>query len=201
VQADITDPQDCRLAIEECARLGQGQVDFAFNNAGYLHTPEPLHTMEDDCWNHSIAVNLTGCFFALRAEIKQMIGQKSGGSIVNTASINSVRGSPGFAAYTAAKHGLIGLTRTAALEYCRKGIRINAVCPGGIDTPMMAALIDTPEKENASNAFHPIGRRASAGEIVDALLAVASPRFSFMIGEAVMVDGGLAAGPPSATPD
>lgn len=147
-----------------------------------------------DEWNRVLSVNLTGTFLCMRSEIRQML-QQGEGVIVNVASIGGLRGVAGLPAYIASKHGVVGHTKTAALEYCRKGIRINAVCPGQIETQMNDWLTDGDKEKEAEmiEKTQPIGRIGEADEVAAAALWLASPAASFMIGASVPVDGGQSA--------
>ena len=136
VRADVTDPASVSSMIEASFRH-YGRLDFAHNNAGIDHAGPLLVDVSDDQWNRIIAVNLTGVFNCLKAEIARMLPAGSG-SIVNTASALGLIASPGESAYIAAKHGIVGLTRAAAVEYAARGIRVNAVCPGAVETPLLA---------------------------------------------------------------
>lgn len=193
IQADIRHAADCegmvRVVLDEAGRL-----DVAFNNSGIVQPSVRLSDLDETTWDEVMTVDLKGCFLAMKYELKAMLSQKTG-TIVNTASITGTQGSPFAAAYSAAKHGVVGLTRSAALEYIQHGIRINAVCPGTVETDMAAPLRMDPGKDAANAARHPIGRRAAPDEIASAVLAIAADDMSFMVGQAVGVDGGRTAGP------
>lgn len=168
-----------------------GRLDAAFNNAA-LQTPQvPMADMSNDDFDRTIAINLRGVFLCMKYQIKQMLLQ-GGGAIVNTSSQGGVTGFPGQAAYISSKHGVIGLTRTAALDYAKKNIRINAVCPGVIRTPMVERLINgNTEIERELAKMIPIGRLGESQEIADAVLWLCSPQASFVLGQPVIVDGGF----------
>ena len=145
-------------------------------------------------WAQVLAVNLTGVFNCVQAELAQMVTQESGGSIVNTASIGGVVALPRAAAYNAAKHGVVGLTRTAAIEYASRNIRVNAVCPGFVDTPMLdQGAAATDEMRHRLSAAVPMRRVAGADEIADVVAWLLSPQSSYVTGVAMPIDGGFTA--------
>lgn len=167
-----------------------GRIDCAFNNAGIRGARVDIADMPSDEWRRVMDLNVTGVFFAVRAEMKAMRARKCG-SIVNIASIFGSVTAPGAAHYTASKHAIIGLTKTLALEAIRDGIRVNAVAPGGVDTPLMAALEGSREAAEARyKAACPIGRLARPEEIADSVMWLASDAASFVVGHTLVVDGG-----------
>jgi len=171
-----------------------GRLDCAFNNAGI--EGDVLHLADDteENFDRVIAIDLKGVFLCMKYEIRQMLNQGSGGAIVNTASTAGLAGSHGMPAYTAAKHGVVGLTKVAGLEYSRVGIRVNAVCPGVIDTPMVDRLeAGRPKMAKQLVAVEPIGRKGKPEEIAEAALWLCSDNASFVAGCAMAVDGGLTA--------
>ena len=168
-----------------------GRLDAALNNAGVQTPQRPMAEITDDEFDKTVAVDFKGVWNCMRYEILQMLKQ-GGGAIVNTSSQGGVTGFPGEAAYIACKHAVIGLTRTAALDYAAKGIRINAVCPGVILTPMAEDLIRrNPDLEEKSVRDIPAGRLGRPEEIADAVIWLCSPGASFMAGHALLVDGGF----------
>lgn len=170
-----------------------GRLDCAYNNAGISGPPHPVGEMPLEQWRHGIDVMLTGVFLCLRHEIPRMLAQ-GGGSIVNCASGAGLIGFPGQAAYVSAKHGVIGLTKTAALEYGSQGILVNAICPGTARTGMVEEVIaESPELDAELRRLHPIGRVAEPAEIAEAALWLCSGRASFVMGSALVVDGGYVA--------
>ncbi|MCC7393599.1 MAG: SDR family oxidoreductase [Sphingomonadaceae bacterium] len=177
-------------ALVDAALQHYGRLDFAHNNAGIN---DPMSNQwDDDIWARDMAINLTGVMACMRAQIPAML-QSGGGAIVNTASINGIVGNPSQPAYVASKHGVIGLTRSAALRYAREGVRINAVCPGVVDTPMVEAVVKVPQFREAIEKMTPMGRMAAPEEIAAAVLWLCSDGASFVTGHPLVVDGGATA--------
>lgn len=169
-----------------------GRLDAAFNNAGVNSDSAPLLDKDDEEFDRIINVNLRGVWNCMKAELRQMTAQGSG-AIVNCSSIGGMVGSKGRSAYSASKHAVVGLTRSAALDYAKQGIRINAVCPGIVNTPMAAAVTKNhdPEIVKAMIAREPIGRFGEPEEIASAVVWLCSPAASFVVGHAMAVDGGV----------
>lgn len=172
-----------------------GRLDAAFNNAGINCAPAPLHETDDAEFERIIDVNLRGVWNCMKSELRQMVSQGAG-AIVNCSSIGGMKGSVGRSPYSASKHAVIGLTRSAALDYAASGIRINAVCPGLVKTPMAVQVTKNydPEIMQRMVASEPIGRFGEAEEIAAAVVWLCSPAASFMVGHAMVVDGGILAG-------
>jgi NAD(P)-dependent dehydrogenase (short-subunit alcohol dehydrogenase family) len=191
VRVDVSRAADCAAMVEHAVK-SYGRLDVAFNNAGINIGVAPIAEVEDAQWERIVAINLTGVFLCMKHEIPAM-KRSGGGTIVNTASVGGVIGTAGVTAYCATKHGVVGLTKSAALDYIKDGIRINAVCPGGTHTAMLAEWFKDPEVERTANAATPIGRMADPAEIARAVLFLASEESSFMVGHALLVDGGLTA--------
>jgi NAD(P)-dependent dehydrogenase (short-subunit alcohol dehydrogenase family) len=191
VAADVSREADCRAMVER-ALTAYGRLNVAFNNAGIGASGFAVADEEEVAWNRLIDVNLKGIFLSMKYEIPAMLAA-GGGAIVNTASAAGLVGERGIGIYTASKHGVVGLTRTAALDYIGQGIRINAVCPGATLTPMLAAWFQDPKVESFVLSRHPIGRAAEPEEIARAVLFLASDDASFIVGQALAVDGGLTA--------
>jgi NAD(P)-dependent dehydrogenase (short-subunit alcohol dehydrogenase family) len=186
---DVTDPAACE-AMVAAAVDAFGRLDVAVNNAGIGGPQAPTGEYPLDGWGAVIAVNLSGVFYCMRAEISAMLAT-GGGSIVNMASI---LGSVGFAqsvAYVSAKHGVVGMTRTAAVEYARQGIRVNAVGPGFIETPLLAAA--SPEIVAGVAGLHPLGRLGRSEEVAELVAFLASDRASNTTGAYYLTDGGYTA--------
>ncbi len=190
--ADVSNPQAVDALMHKVVET-YGQLDCAFNNAGI----EGHTALTPDCsienWNRVIAINLTGVFLCMKYEIALML-KHGGGSIVNTSSGAGLVGLPGGPAYVASKHGVAGLTKTAALEFARKGIRVNAVCPGFIHTPMVERILDKGGlSEEQIFAAEPMHRMGKPEEIAEAVLWLCSDASSFVTGLPMPVDGGYVA--------
>ena len=190
VRCDVTQTDDVKAALEKTGETF-GRLDFAFNNAGIEpKKPAPTADYDEEEWNRIIDIDLRGVFLCMKHEIPLMLAH-GGGAIVNTSSGAGIIGIKGSPAYTAAKHGVIGLTRAAALDYAAQNIRVNAVCPGYIDTPMMGRFTGgTPEGRAKVISEEPIGRMGRPEEIANAVLWLCSDAASFVVGHAMVVDGG-----------
>lgn len=167
-----------------------GRLDFAHNNAGINNMG--ANEYEDDVWDRAVAINLSGVMYCMREEAEVMLPQ-GGGAIVNTASINGLVGNGAQPGYTATKHGVVGLTRHGALRWAKAGIRVNAVCPGVIETPMTAPLAANPDMRKILDGMTPMGRMGRAEEIAAAVLWLCSDQASFVTGHPLVVDGGATA--------
>jgi len=190
VKCDVSRSDDVQTALNNT--IGAfGRLDFAFNNAGIEpKNPAPTADYEEEEWNRIIDIDLRGVFLCMKHEIPLMLKQ-GGGAIVNTSSGAGIIGIKGSPAYTAAKHGVIGLTRAAALDYAGQNIRVNAICPGYIATPMMDRFTGgTPEGRAKVISDEPIGRMGRPEEIANAVLWLCSDAASFVVGHALVVDGG-----------
>jgi NAD(P)-dependent dehydrogenase (short-subunit alcohol dehydrogenase family) len=170
-----------------------GRLDCAHNNAGISGGGSAL-TAEyaEERWHQVIAVNLTGVWLCMKYEIPQLLHQ-GGGVIVNTASVAGLIGARGLAAYVASKHGVVGLTKTAALEYAHQGIRVNCVCPGVIHTPMTARGLSDPDRRARVIASEPLGRVGTPEEVAEAVVWLCSDAASFVMGHPMTIDGGFVA--------
>jgi len=196
VRCDVADSAQVDALVAYCVER-YGRLDCAFNNAGIGGESATVADYGEEAWNRVIAVNLTGVFLCMRSELRQMVAQ-GGGAIVNTASLVGVMAYPYLAAYNAAKHGVVGLTRTAALEYASRGIRVNAVCPAWIATPMVMdegpAPASIPEHYDALAGLIPMRRLGTPEEVAQAVAWLCSDASSFVTGHPLLVDGGVTAG-------
>jgi NAD(P)-dependent dehydrogenase (short-subunit alcohol dehydrogenase family) len=170
-----------------------GRLDFAFNNAGIEQVPTPFLEQDEETFDSVVDINAKGVWLSMKYEIPAML-KTGGGSIVNTASVFGVIGIPGNEIYIASKHAVIGLTKSAAVEFGKQGIRVNAVLPGVIDTDMFQRFAgEKPEFRSQMSALQPIGRIGKAEEIADAAIWLSSSKSSFVTGHSLMVDGGYTA--------
>jgi NAD(P)-dependent dehydrogenase (short-subunit alcohol dehydrogenase family) len=193
VKTDVSNALEVESLVQKAVEKF-GRLDIGFNNAGIEGAWVPIIRQSEEDFDRTISVNLKGIWLCLKYEIKQMTKQGSGGSIVNMASISGLVGAAGAGAYSASKHGVVGLTKSAALETARSGIRINAVCPGAIETSMAERLFGAPQVHKYVLSCHPIGRFGKAGEVAEAVVWMCSDRASFMTGQALVLDGGFLAG-------
>jgi NAD(P)-dependent dehydrogenase (short-subunit alcohol dehydrogenase family) len=194
VTCDVTNTVQVDAMIERAIST-YGRLDAAFNNAGVNSEAATFLETSDDEFERVMNVNLHGVWNCMKSELRQMLAQGSG-TIVNCSSIGGLKGSRGRSAYSASKHAVIGLTRSAALDYAGTGIRINAVCPGMVKTPMAVFVTKNydPEIVRRMVAQEPIGRFGEPEEIAAAVVWLCSPAASFMVGHAMAVDGGILAG-------
>ena len=192
VHTNVTRANEVEALIDKTVAM-YGRLDCAFNNAGVEDEAGQLGDTDEDAFDRIVNVNLKGAWLCMKYEIRQMLKQ-GGGSIVNTASVAGLVGAPTQPIYAATKHAVVGLTKTAAVEYAAEGIRINSVCPGVINTPTMArALKREPQREDKLRKGHPIGRFGEPSEIANAALWLCSEQSSFVTGHQLAVDGGLTA--------
>ena len=194
VHADVAKPEDTQAMVAQAVEAF-GSLDCAFNNAGISGGTDRRLTadyLEED-WDRVVGINLKGVWLCMKAEIPQMLKQ-GGGAIVNTASVAGLVAITGTVAYIAAKHGVTGLTKAAALEYAKSGIRVNSVCPGYIQTPMVQGIfVENEGFEERVAARHPIGRLGEPSEIAAAVIWLSSDAASFVTGHNMPVDGGYVA--------
>jgi NAD(P)-dependent dehydrogenase (short-subunit alcohol dehydrogenase family) len=192
VRTDVSTAVEVQALISKAVET-YGRLDCAHNNAGIAGGVRALTAdYPEERWQQVIAVNLTGVWLCMKYEISQMLSQGSG-AIVNTASAAGLVGGRGISAYVASKHGVVGLTKTAALEYAQQGIRVNCVCPGAIQTPMTDRAWSDPERRARVIASEPVGRIGKPEEIAEAVVWLCSDAASFVTGHAMSIDGGLVA--------
>jgi NAD(P)-dependent dehydrogenase (short-subunit alcohol dehydrogenase family) len=192
MQCDVSKEDQVKDMLEKIIR-DYGKIDYAFNNAGIEGESAPTHQSSIENWNKVIDINLKGIWLCMKHEIKQMVIQGHG-AIVNNSSIAGLVGFEGITAYVASKHGVLGLTKTAALEYAKQGIRVNAICPGVIKTPMLdRSTAGDQNKEKAYANMEPNGRIGTPKEIAEAAVWLCSDAASFITGTALAVDGGWTA--------
>jgi NAD(P)-dependent dehydrogenase (short-subunit alcohol dehydrogenase family) len=188
-RADVTREDDV-VAMVRAATDRFGRLDCAHNNAGITRAPTPLHELPLREWDRMISIDLTSVFLCLKHEIAYLRSRGEGGAIVNTASGAGIIGFPGLGDYVAAKHGVVGVTKTAALECISAGIRVNAICPGVTDTPMLRGFIgDDPDLEAAMRATLPTGTFGQPVQLAEAAVWLCSDRASWVSGESMLVDG------------
>lgn len=194
VRCDVAVEEDVRQLVNRTVDKF-GRLDAAFNNAGIEGMQAATADSTSENFDRVIAVNLRGVWLCMREEIRQMLQQDSGGAIVNCSSVAGLIGLPNIPAYVASKHGVIGLTRTAALEYAKSAIRVNAVCPGAIQTPMLDRYMEGSKKgREMMEATEPMGRIGRPEEIAGAVQWLCSDGASFTTGQALAVDGGWTVG-------
>ena len=191
VRGDVGVAHDVEAAVRTTVET-YGRLDIAFNNAGVLPVTAPLIDQTEDDFDRIIAADLKGVFLCMKYQIPEML-KLGGGSIVNNGSVVSLVADPGMAPYVAAKHGVAGLTKGAALEYAKDNVRINAIAPAFVATPMTAGWLEDPEMRELVKSFNAAGRIAEPEEIVGIVLLLASPMGSFMTGGIYPVDGGQVA--------
>ena len=194
VKTDVSKAAEVRALVDKTAEKF-GRLDFAFNNAGIEGKWMPIAEQSEEDWDQTIDINLKGVWLCMKYEIQQMLKQGKGGAIVNMSSIAGLMGSAGAATYCASKHGVMGLTKSGALETARAGIRINAICPAVIETPMGDRLFGEPEMRKYATSLHPLGRFGTPMEVAEAVVWMCSEHASFMTGQWIVLDGGFLAGP------
>ena len=193
LSCDVTSSSDVQTALQQTVEAF-GRLDFAFNNAGIEQPPTPLADITEEQWQRVLDIDLRGVFLCMKYEIPLILAA-GGGAIINTSSGAGVKGFAGGGAYGAAKHGVIGLTRCAALDYAAANVRINAICPGIIETPMMDRFSGgTPEGRERVIGQEPVGRMGRPEEIASAVMWLCSDNAAFTVGHALVVDGGQTVG-------
>lgn len=193
VKADVSKSADVQALVQKTVDKF-GRLDTAFNNAGVEGSWMPMVDLPEEEWDRVLDINLKGVFLCMKYEVPEMI-KAGGGTIVNMSSVAGLMGTPAAAPYGASKHGVIGLTRTAALEYAQQKIRVNAVCPAVIESPMENRLFGEPEAHKFAVSMHPLGRIGTAREVAEAVLWMCSEKSSFMTGHYMVIDGGFLVGP------
>jgi NAD(P)-dependent dehydrogenase (short-subunit alcohol dehydrogenase family) len=193
VRADVSKAKDV-IALAAAVAKTYGRIDCACNNAGIEGKIAPFHEQPESNFDAIMAVNARGTFLCLQSEIEHM-RKGGGGAIVNLSSVAGLIGFPGLSPYVASKHAVIGMTRNAALEYGKEGIRVNAICPGGIETRMLDSLADQASGGKLSthdmmDPLHPIGRIGKPQEVAELVVWLCSERAAFVTGAAIPVDGG-----------
>ncbi|MGM3308196.1 SDR family oxidoreductase [Anabaena sp. WFMT] len=195
IKTDVSVSADIKNLIEKTI-FTYGHLDFAFNNAGIEQTPGSFPEATEEEYDRIMDINVKGVWLSMQYEIAEMVKQGSG-VIVNTASVAGLVGMSAVPIYVASKHAVIGLTRSAALEYAKSGIRVNAVSPGGIQTDMIDRFVGTPESETEFRqqlqSMHPVGRLGTDEEVASAVIYLCSPGASFITGQSITIDGGLTA--------
>ncbi|HWZ82141.1 MAG TPA: SDR family oxidoreductase [Terriglobales bacterium] len=196
LKTDVSKTADVQALVDKTVEKF-GRLDIAFNNAGIEGEWIPIVDQTEEAWDSTININLKGVWLCLKYQIRQMLKQCGGGAICNMSSVAGWIGSAGAATYCASKHGVIGLTKSAALETARNGIRVNAVCPAVIETPMGERVFGAPDMKKFALGLHPIGRFGRPMEIAEAVVWMCSDKASFMTGQSLILDGGMLAGPNS----
>ncbi len=190
VRVDVTDDNSVQSLVRRCVDE-LGGIDAAFNNAGIAEQQSRFHEVKLEEWDRILRINLTGVYLCMRHELAAMVEHGRGGAIVNTSSGAGVVASPGNPAYTAAKHGVLGLVKVAAAEFARAGIRINAILPGPTDTPMLRSAMDaSPGLEQFLTKILPRGRLGTADEVAAAAVWLCSDAAAYVSGASLLVDGG-----------
>lgn len=192
IQCDVSDDASVKMMVNKTIEQ-YGRLDYAFNNAGVEGLSAPTHECTNENWEKTVGVNLKGVWYCMKYEIPHMLKQGKG-AIVNNASIAGLVGFPNIPAYVASKHGVVGLTKNAALEYAKSGIRVNTVCPGVIKTPMIDRFTGkNKEVEKQFETMEPIGRMGQPEEVAQAVIWLCSDASSFVTGHSMAVDGGWVA--------
>ena len=192
VKADVTKSNEVEAMVQETVKVF-GRLDFALNNAGIDGVRARTADYPEEIWRQVIDLDLTGVFLCMKSELPIMVKQGSG-VIVNMSSVAGVTGFPGHAAYTASKHGVIGLTKTAAIDYAKAGVRVNAICPAYTHTPMLTRMLKQhPDLEAKLISRVPLRRLGSAEEIAQAVIYLCSDAAAFITGHSLVMDGGILA--------
>ena len=196
IRADLSKSDEVRRAVDATVNIF-GRLDYAFNNAGISGVAGPIAHQTETNFNAVFSINVKGLFVAMQEEIRQMLRQGQGGSVVNMASVGGQVATPGASVYVASKHAVIGLTKTAAVEYGPYGIRVNAVSPGAIRTEMLHQVYGEGAALDEMAAIHPIRRIGTPDDVADAVIWLFSDQSSYYTGQSLVLDGGLTAQRPS----
>ncbi|MGB2627201.1 MAG: SDR family oxidoreductase [Candidatus Acidiferrum sp.] len=194
VKTDVAKNADVKRLVEKTVERF-GRLDVAFNNAGVEGNWIPISEQSEEDWDYTMDINVKGVWLCLKFEIQQMQKQGTGGAIVNMSSVAGYIGAAGAATYCASKHAVMGLTKSAALETARNGIRVNSICPGIIETPMGDRIFGAPQVTKWALTFYPLGRFGKPMEVAEAVLFLCSDSSSFMTGQSIVLDGGFLTGP------
>jgi len=194
VKSDVSKSADVESLVQKAVEK-YGRLDVAFNNAGIEGVWAPLIEQTEENWDRVQNINLKGVWLSMKYEILQMLKQGGGGAIVNMSAVAGVIGAAGAGVYVASKHGVLGLTKSAAIEYAAHGIRVNAVCPAVIETPMAERAFGEPAVNKRMLSLHPLGRFGKPREVAEAVLWLCSEKSSFTTGQYLGIDGGLLIGP------
>jgi NAD(P)-dependent dehydrogenase (short-subunit alcohol dehydrogenase family) len=193
VKTNVTNAAEVEALVEK-AVSHYGRIDAAVNGAGIEDEWLPLAEGEDEQFDRIMNVNVKGVWLCMKSQLRQMLKQEGGGVIVNVADAGALVAVPNRAIYAASKHAVVGLTRTAAVEYAKSGIRVNSLCPGAVKTPMLARMLERePGRDKKLKAAHPMGRLADPAEVASAALWLCSEQASFVTGHQLAIDGGLTA--------
>jgi NAD(P)-dependent dehydrogenase (short-subunit alcohol dehydrogenase family) len=197
--ADLRDPEHANKIVPTAVATF-GRLDFAFNNAGVSGPTVSLTEQREQSFDLVFAVNVRAVFLLLQDELRQMVAQESGGSIVNTSSVGGMLAAPGAAPYIASKHAVLGLTKSAAVEYGKYGIRVNAISPGAIRTELLLNVFGSHDALDQLGSVHPLSRIGSPEEIAESVVWLFSDSSSYFTGQSLVVDGGLTAQRPGSKP-
>jgi NAD(P)-dependent dehydrogenase (short-subunit alcohol dehydrogenase family) len=193
VKTNVTVAHEVEALIEK-AVSHYGRIDVAVNGAGIEDESLPLAEGEDEQFDHIMNVNVKGVWLCMKSQLRQMLKQEGGGTICNVADAGGLVAAPNRSIYAASKHAVVGLTKTAAVEYAKSGIRVNSLCPGAVKTPMLVRMLERePGRDKKLKAAHPMGRVAEPAEVASAALWLCSEQASFVTGHQLAVDGGLTA--------
>lgn len=193
VKTNVTAANEVEALVDKTVSH-YGRLDCAVNCAGIDEESAPLGEGDDAQFDRIMNVNVKGVWLCMKAQLRRMLNQEGGGAIVNVADVGGLVAFPNHAIYSASKHAVIGMTKTAAVEYAKDGVRINALCPGAVKTPMLARLVERePGRDKKLKSAHPMGRFADASEVAGAALWLCSEHASFVTGHELAVDGGLTA--------